>query len=739
MESGPPVTTEGGRVPGRGVAFILFLIFVAAASLATQPLGLATSERLPGNADAVWGAWVLHQVCEGIRHPADILRGDMFFPDPASLLYADPLIGIGLQSLPLCILGADHVALYNASLVLALAMAALGAFFLAREVTGSGPAALVAASVFAFTSANYDSAARIQIAASQWAPFCVFFLIRFCKSGRTRDAIFLGGSFGMQALSCGYFEIFLALLLVLAIPLWVQLAGGTAQALKRLPGTALAVLIACAVALPLNLAQRRHLDPILAVRPQAQEVTLAFFTDVLPTNLIYGRVLGRARAAYDALYFPGGLPVALALLFAFWALGPGRKSEPSPGLKPIVFMGAMAFIFAFGSQVSTPWGEFPGALSIFSGVLPGLGQARVPSRFLMFARLALAVVAACGAHRILRRVPRQQWAWASVLAVACFAEHWSVPLDTWVMPTRNQLPGVYAWLETSGASVGPILEYPPALQRLRREESAWLHTEAFHGVPMANGYSSFRPAWLEFVMEAALQWPDERLLAILRQLGVRTIVVHPIPRGIPEVDRAATAFLDYAASHPEQLTLIKTFSDPGRLGGIWSRLGNERVFAITEAPPLPVLPLPPAIDRAGWSCRSSEPDCELTLDGDTTTLMRGRAIQGAGQFLRILFKEPRNIEAVSIDMGRSPEGFPRDPVIRLLSGDAWVPVDARLDVESFLSDMTRRSPNPVMRWRFAAALASGFEIRLRSGGEGFRELGLPEVNAHAPSNQTIRR
>ena len=90
------------------------------------------------------------------------------------------------------------------------------------------------------------------------------------------------------------------------------------------------------------------------------------------------------------------------------------------------------------------------------------------------------------------------------------------------------------------------------------------------------------------------------------------------------------------------------------------------------------------------------------------------------------------IESVAIHLGRFPEAFPRDPVIRVMKGEEWVAVDARLDVERFLSDMMAGSANPAMRWRFPETSTSGFEIRLRSGGHGFRELVVPEVSAFAP-------
>lgn len=728
------------RFRASGVAAVVFLVFLATAVLSTRPLSSDASSRLPANADALVFAWTLKSMCGGLARPLDPFRGNMFYPDTASLLYTEPLVSLAVQVAPLCALDLDHVTLYNTTYALVLALSALGAWLLAREITGSSAAALVAAAVFAFTTANYDSAARIQIVASQWTPFCFLYLIRFCKGGKLKDAVFMGGAFALQSLSCTYYEIFLAILLLLSVPFWIQLSGGMTEARRRLPGLAAGLVLAAVLVLPVNAAQRLHLDPVLATRPQAQQITLSFFTEVLPTNLLYGSVLGRDRMAYDALYFPGFAPLALALIRAWWRVrGGGKGRKDDSGLKPLVFVGLVAFLLAYGARVATPFGEIPGPLSLLSAV-PGLGQARVPSRFLMFSRLALALMAAAGAHRILRRFPRREWAKGSLLALVCLAEHWSVPLESWEVSTKNQLPAAYQWLQTSGSSLGPILEFPPSLQRLRREESGWLHTAAFHGLPMANGFSSFRPPWFEFVMEKALQWPDERLLAILRQIGIRAIVVHPRPRGLPELDGATGALLDYAAAHPEQLSLVQSFSDPGRWSGIWSRLGDEKIFAIAPgAPSSPEPPPGPIVDRTGWSCRSTEPDCELAMDGDPATMLRGREAQSRGQFLKVWFKEPKDIEAISVSLGRVAEGFPRDPVFRLLSGDTWSAMDTRLDVEAFLTETMRRSTNPAMTWRFPRATVSGFEIRLRSGGEGFREFQVPEVNAHAPSVQTIPR
>ncbi len=717
-------------------AAILFALFFAAALLATQPLALGPATYLPANTDALLNSFVLKRLCEAVTNPLDALRGGMFHPDSASLFYSEPLVGIGIQALPLCVLQIDHVALFNISYWLSLGACALGAWLLAREITGSASAALVAATVFAFTSANYDSAARLQIVASQWTPICLLYLVRFSRFGRTRDAVFVGLAFAMQALSCVYYEFLLAIVLVLSVPWWVNLAGGLAEARRRIPATLLAVFLAVVLVLPFNLAQRAHLSPVFAPRSQGPPVTLSYFTSVLPTNFLYAGFMSPAPGVrYDALYFPGFIPVALAALFVVWGLHRRDWCAGYPGLKPVIVIGLLAFPLSLGASINTPWGVIPNPMAAVSGLVPGLEQLRVPSRFLMFSRLSLAVVAACAVHRALRRAsPSRARVAASVIAFACFVEHWSPPLEVWAMPARPELPEVYGWLGKPGSDPGPILEFPPALLRLRRQEAVWLHLAALHGRPIVNGYSSFRPAWFEFFMETALQpIVDETSIAVFRALDVRTVVVHPVPDGLAESGKATEALLDYARRHPETLKQVMSFSDSRRLKGMFAELGNETVFSLSPSTQtVRGVETGLALSRKDWSCRGSGDNCELAMDGNPATLMRGAERQYAGDFLKVRFKARTRVQAVSIDMGKFADLYPRKAVIRVLQADAWVEVNAELDVAAFMSDMVARSEHPHMVWRFPATWASGFEIRLTSGGQGFRELGIPEVYAYGP-------
>src|SRR6185436_4460327 len=105
----------------------------------------------------------------------------------------------------------------------------------------------------------------------------------------------------------------------------------------------------------------------------------------------------------------------------------------------------------------------------------------------------------------------------------------------------------------------------------------------------------------------------------------------------------------------------------------------EKVFAVEAVARNERPPLPPPLDRRGWSCRSSEPGCERALDGDPNTLVQGRDAS-AGQYLRVLFPSPTRILAISIGLGRYGEAYPREPAFRVRQGTEWVATTAELDV-----------------------------------------------------------
>ena len=70
--------------------------------------------------------------------------------------------------------------LYNAAFLVAYVGAALGAFLLAREITGSGAAAVIAAAAFAFAPYRVAQLSHLQVLSVGWMPVALVALARHC-------------------------------------------------------------------------------------------------------------------------------------------------------------------------------------------------------------------------------------------------------------------------------------------------------------------------------------------------------------------------------------------------------------------------------------------------------------------------------------------------------------------------------------------------------------------------------
>jgi len=596
-------------------------------------------------------------------------------------------------------------------------------------VTGSGAASVVAGLVFAFTTANYDSAARLQIVSSQWTPLTLLFLVRVLRHGRLRDGLACGLCFALQGLSCRYYELFLATLLMLSAPFflvwrrpvrppWGPLAAGVA--------------LAAALLLPMDLAQAQHLKRIDSVRHASQPATAASTTQAMAGNWLYGGLLGLPEKRYDDRYFPGLLPLPLAALGLLASVPAAarrlRLSAPSASrgfVLPFAVFGLTALLLSFGDA---------GPFRLLNQYVPGFAQTRVPSRFLMFARMSLALFAALGVAALLPLLRRKATAFLAALALLLPLEHLSIPLPVWPVSTGTRMPQVYRWLAELGPEGGPVLEFPPHPPRLRRWESFWQHFSTTHWLPLVNGFASYYPVHYEFVYTELLELPTARSLSILEALGVRYVVFHPKRPDWPEGERAAARFEEGVARFADRLELVKTFDDdavpyPDPVGS----LGGERVYRVRSASgpvgPEACAAVATPIARAGWRCESApDGDCALALDARPETAFTTR--QERGRALRLLFPRPLKASRFALAGGRASGGFPRSPELWGLRDGRWERLPHRDRPLEFLSRMLHCPERAAFELRFEPLTLEGIEVRLTETPLAVSPWRVPEIEMY---------
>jgi hypothetical protein len=163
-----------------------------------------------------------------------------------------------------------------------------------------------------------------------------------------------------------------------------------------------------------------------------------------------------------------------------------------------------------------------GLYAVLYRVVPGFDLVRVPSRFATLTVLALAVLAAFGLERLSRRWPTL----APVALLLVLGEFWLAPLDAG--PYRVEIPAIDRWLATQPAE--PVVELPVADPRDDRRAASLNSTYMLHSTvhwhPLVNGYSGFTPASHDLLFRQLVNFPDERSLDALEEIGVRHVLVH---------------------------------------------------------------------------------------------------------------------------------------------------------------------------------------------------------------------
>src|SRR4051812_43897315 len=141
----------GGRVAraalGSGAALALAVIM-------TWPLaaGLGTYGRTRGvDADgmyAIWNvSWVAHTLTSD---PRDLFNANIFYPHRWTLAFSELNIVAGVVAIPGWLFTRNALVAHNSVLLFAFCSSVVGAWLLARRLSGSPAAALVTAVVFGF-------------------------------------------------------------------------------------------------------------------------------------------------------------------------------------------------------------------------------------------------------------------------------------------------------------------------------------------------------------------------------------------------------------------------------------------------------------------------------------------------------------------------------------------------------------------------------------------------------------
>ena len=534
----------------------LLLVILGACALAVVmhwplPLNLGAEipkdlgDPLPQSWQVAWGGHAL------ANQPLEFFQANQFWPVDDSLAFGDALIGYA----PTGLLGEgphDAVVRYDLLFLFAYALAFLGAYLLAREL-GIGPAgASVAGAAFAFAPFRLEQDGHMQVISSGGIPLC---LALFVRGARLREPLWLVAGWlaaGWQ-LSLGF---------ALGLPLAYLLAGGLVALLavwiwrgrppidRRLlvagvGGAVIFVAIAALIARPYFRVADEHPE---AKRPpstvEAFSGPVSVFLTAPDENLVWADVTEPIRDELENVpektLFPGAVIVVLALV-GLSSARLDRRLRVGLGAG-VVAISVLALGFQEDDGLIWPY-------RLLYEALPGWDAIRTPGRLVTFSSLALALLAGAGADWGLRGfrlwLAGRRWdvgprgasaaagSIAALLVAAVVVEGRGLPFDpsdVQEQPAVPELPGSVADV------TAPQLHLPAERAEDNRRYLLW-STDGFP--EMVNGRASTVPDLVEDVIAEMDGFPDPPSVARLRELGVRSVILHTDRApGTPQEDAA---------------------------------------------------------------------------------------------------------------------------------------------------------------------------------------------------------
>ncbi len=482
-------------------------VFTGTAIIGFMPVVQGLGRVNVPEGDTYGNIWALTWVAEHLMRPGQLLWANMFYPFPRSLTCTEGLFAQAFEAAPLLAAGAAPLLAYNLVWLATFPLCGLGAYLLARHVSGSRLGALVAGLSYAFSAYRLTRLQHLQTLSFQWLPLFLLFLLLALDEPRLRRLVGLGVFAVLQGLSSGYYAATLPIVTLVTLAFRWR-APGMRRVLLTL---ALAVLVLVPFLWPywqtqsaLGVARSREecafwsADVWSLLRPEA-----GTWTPIWP---LVKHLLPEGRLAL----YPGGAVLALAAV----ALAAWRRSRFVP---LAVTLAGVGFVLALGPDVHLGSLTLTGPYEILRA-LPGYRSLRTPERMYPLLGLGLVCLSAVGWAALARRPRLVRWL-APLLVVWAVSE--SIPRVGWVFGEIEPAPAYTQIL--AAAAPGPVLELP---YEWRQDNPRYLYWSLAHGQKLVNGWGAFQPPEPAHLGDIARRWPLPGAAAELRQAGVRYVVVH---------------------------------------------------------------------------------------------------------------------------------------------------------------------------------------------------------------------
>jgi hypothetical protein len=505
------MTAEPDRHNG-GVREFALVIFASALLTAALTSPVAFKMGRVGRVDngdgkfSIWNvAWVARTLVADPRHVFD---ANIFYPHRGALAYSENNLGAGALAIPVYWLTRNPYASLNFAMLLAFVLTASGMYYLVRYLTDDRRAAAISAIAFAFCPFVFAHTAHIQLLMTSGLPWALLAFHRMVDRPGPRRGAALGAAMAAQAICCGYYGVFVVLMVGFAIlvicvsrRLWTNGRCWMAIAIAA----SVSVTLVLPAFLPYVTLQRVagfHRELKDAVQYSAN------WSDYLASSSYAHAWMLSHLPAWTEVSFPGFVTTILGVAGA-WVAWRYRRREV------LALYGGLTLLAFWAS-----FGPAAGLYSALYATVPMFAWMRAPARFGLIVGFGLAVLAGVAIAALLRRVRRPAVVTAALVMAA--AGELAVPL---YLPEVPPVEPVYRTLAMLPR--GPVIEMPffyPAVGLF--QHTKYMLASTAHWMPMVNGYSDYIPPdFYEHVMLLA-PFPSRDAFKILEPNAVRYAVFH---------------------------------------------------------------------------------------------------------------------------------------------------------------------------------------------------------------------
>ena len=678
----------------------------AAAVLLTWPLAREARDHVLA-AIYYWDAYTNTMIMGG-RVDAALGRGalslydDYFFaPLPRSLVFNENLFGLSLIFAPFYALTGSPLLAYNLTLLSSLSLSAFFMYLLARRLTGSGHAGVLAGVAFAFSPYVMFELGRIQLVATQWIPACFLFMHRAVEKARWRDVVGFWLCYLLQVGTCLYYAMFLIpLLAVVAGVLLVRHGTARRLAAKVALTGGVAALVTFAMVHPYFATRHAFALERSLSFASSYDGKLGFFANVHDTNLTLTGMHHRSvtRGAHEEIAFPGftvlgmlaialGVPLrcalvklgprGVALVAGRWlallavataatllghsmlwglvalALGIWRQARagaplPFSGLRGLYLAVALLSVVLFLglSPLELHGQPVRGLYYYFHQYFPGFNGIRKVSRQAVMTTFAFALLSSFGSAWLFARLARP---WVRGVVLSALLGSSCYELRCFPHPVQSvwagaTIPEAYRFLASLPRDA-VVATVPDGTGVGRFSGDAGLALQNYlmlaHQHRSLNGQSSWLPPVTDLARGALRHLPDDGARRLLESVGTRYLLVHA-----EELEPTRRDLAERLAAQPEHYQRL-------------FQQGSQSIFALRPADDAPLglldTPPPPAGARlvpAGELHASSNLRPEEAMrgvDGDSESYWSASRPQSRGQYFEVVFARRCRLAAFEID------------------------------------------------------------------------------------------